>query len=366
MSKIKIQKIGITHLNTDAIVNAANEHLQAGGGVCGAIFSAAGMSKLQAACDKIGHCNTGSAVITPGFGLKAKFIIHAVGPRYSDGKHNEPQLLYSAYESSLKLAMDNGCRSIGFPLISAGIFGYPLKGAWDIAISACLDFIKIYPSYNIEITFAVLDDHILTVGNNTLERLDTDNRPAEKSDLDTFNMNKKAHAIIDNLNIEGREVPAVFFHRLEEPNGYLSNWYRSPFMLDGISFTSAEQYIMYRKCIIFGDTASANLILKTDDPAKQQDIGRKTEKYIDNVWKGMRQAVAISGLLAKFTQNEDLKKQLLDTGDAVLVECAHHDKDWACGIGLDNDDRFCADKWRGQNILGFALMEVRSIIRNGS
>ena len=121
---------------------------------------------------------------------------------------------------------------------------------------------------------------------------------------------------------------------------------------------------MYRKCIMFSDTASADLILKTDDTAKHQEIGRKAKGYIDKNLEGMRQAAAIRGLLAKFTQNEDLKKQLLDTGDAVLVECAYSDKIWACGIGLDNDDRFYTDKWRGQNILGFALMEVRSIIRN--
>ena len=100
MSTITIQKISITDLATDAIVNAANDGLWAGGGVCGAIFRAAGHSQLQAACDAIGHCDTGSAVITPGFRLKAKYIIHAVGPRWSGGNHKEPQLLYSAYTKS--------------------------------------------------------------------------------------------------------------------------------------------------------------------------------------------------------------------------------------------------------------------------
>ena len=123
MSTIEIRKISITDLNTDAIVNAANEGLWAGGGVCGAIFKAAGYQQLQAACDKIGHCNTGSAVITPGYHLKAKYIIHAVGPRWKDGKHKEPEQLYGAYYRSLELAAENKCRSIGFPLISAGIFG---------------------------------------------------------------------------------------------------------------------------------------------------------------------------------------------------------------------------------------------------
>ena len=130
MSTVSIQKIGITEIFVDAIVNAANDGLQAGGGVCGAIFKAAGYTKLQNACNAIGHCPTGSAVITDGFQSKAKYIIHAVGPRYKDGKHGEDKLLRGAYQKSLQLAVQNGCHSIAFPLISAGIFGYPVENAW--------------------------------------------------------------------------------------------------------------------------------------------------------------------------------------------------------------------------------------------
>ncbi|MBR4392407.1 MAG: macro domain-containing protein, partial [Oscillospiraceae bacterium] len=124
MRTIEIRKVSITFLDTDAIVNAANEGLFAGGGVCGAIFKAAGYEQLQKACDRIGHCDTGSAVITPGYNLKSKFIIHAVGPRWKDGRHKEPEQLYGAYYQSLELAAANHCGSIGFPLISAGIFSY--------------------------------------------------------------------------------------------------------------------------------------------------------------------------------------------------------------------------------------------------
>lgn len=165
---ITIQKISITDLSTDAIVNAANSGLWAGSGVCGAIFKAAGHKKLQAACDAIGHCDVGSAVITPGFNLKAKHIIHAVGPRWIDGKHHEPQQLYSAYETSLRLAKENQCHSIGFPLISAGIFGYPLQDAWNIAVRACLDFVEHNPDYDIKIVFAVLSDSIIQEGRGQL------------------------------------------------------------------------------------------------------------------------------------------------------------------------------------------------------
>ena len=171
MSTITIQKISITDLATDAIVNAANDGLWAGGGVCGAIFRAAGHSQLQAACDAIGHCDTGSAVITPGFRLKAKYIIHAVGPRWYGGNHKEPQLLYSAYTKSLELAKENGCHSIGFPLLSAGIFGYPLDGAWRKALQACRDFFQKNPNVSINVVFAVLDDRIMAEGQRQLAEI---------------------------------------------------------------------------------------------------------------------------------------------------------------------------------------------------
>ena len=171
MSLIEIRKNGITNVAADAIVNAANEGLWAGGGVCGAIFSAAGERQLQKACDAIGHCDTGSAVITPAFNLNAKYVIHAVGPRWSGGMYHEPQLLYSAYRRSLELALENDCHSIAFPLLSAGIFGYPADKAWKIAIQACQDFLSAHQEADMQIIFAVIDDRMLTLGQETLDEL---------------------------------------------------------------------------------------------------------------------------------------------------------------------------------------------------
>lgn len=173
MKRIEIRKISITDIDADAVVNAANSGLRAGGGVCGAIFSKAGYTELQDACDEIGHCDEGSAVITDGFKLKAKYIIHAVGPIWKDGKHNEPQHLYGAYRKSLQLAVENNCKSIAFPLISAGIFGYPLKGAWRKAIQACNDFLN-SDDYDIEIIFTVLDDKIMSEGLKQLNEIAPD------------------------------------------------------------------------------------------------------------------------------------------------------------------------------------------------
>ena len=171
MSTITIQKISITRLATDAVVNAANTGLWHGSGVCGYICQDAGVKEMTAACNAIGHCDEGCAVITPGFKLPAKYVIHAVGPRYKDGKHGEPELLYSAYKQSLLLAKENGLHSIGFPLISAGVFGYPKEEAWQKALEACQDFLAAEPDYEMDIVFAVLDDTIKAIGERLLAKM---------------------------------------------------------------------------------------------------------------------------------------------------------------------------------------------------
>lgn len=132
----------ITAMRTDAIVNAANTDLVMGGGVCGAIFRAAGAAELQAACSKLAPIRTGEAVITPGFNLPARFIIHTAGPVYRDGRQGEERLLRACYLNSLRLAAEHQCRSIAFPLISSGIYGYPKAEALDVAAAAILDFLE--------------------------------------------------------------------------------------------------------------------------------------------------------------------------------------------------------------------------------
>ena len=136
---ISIVQGDITTIEADAIVNAANAELAAGGGVCGAIFRAAGIAELTAACHALGRCPTGSAVITPAFAITtAKHIIHAVGPVYAAHTQTEARrLLRAAYASAIGVARDNGCRSIAFPAISTGIYGYPLEDACREAIDVC-------------------------------------------------------------------------------------------------------------------------------------------------------------------------------------------------------------------------------------
>ena len=137
---LKILNADITTLKVDAIVNAANTELRAGGGVCGAIFRAAGRQELQAACNSLAPIQTGAAVITSRFNLPAKFIIHTAGPIWSGGGCGEENLLRACYENSLKLAAENNLKSIAFPLISSGIYGYPPVDALKVAVKAIKDF----------------------------------------------------------------------------------------------------------------------------------------------------------------------------------------------------------------------------------
>lgn len=158
----------------------------------------------------------------------------------------------------------------------------------------------------------------------------------------------------------------ICFHNPEEENGYLSNWYLSNFIIEGMLFSSMEQYMMYKKAMCFDDQIIANKILETKDVAEIKALGRQVSNYNDSIWNGMRQILIYEGLLAKFTQNEDLKEQLLSTGDAILAECAVKDRIWGIGLSMTSPKRLNIYQWNGQNLLGYALMLVRERISKSS
>lgn len=149
----------ITTLPVDAVVNAANGRLAMGGGVCGAIFRAAGAELLRRACAPLAPCPTGQARITPGFGLKARFVIHAVGPVWQGGGSGEDALLASCYRESLRLLRQAGGRSIAFPAISTGIFGFPPDRATRIAVATIRE--ESAAQGDCDVTFACFDQHTL-------------------------------------------------------------------------------------------------------------------------------------------------------------------------------------------------------------
>src|SRR5689334_768940 len=140
MAKLEVQRGDITRLSVDAIVNAANSSLLGGGGVDGAIHRAAG-PELVAYCAKLGGCPTGEARISPGFRLPVRHVIHTVGPVWQGGHANEPELLARCYRNSLALAAEHGCRTVAFPAISCGVYGYPLAEAAGIAVEEVWHFL---------------------------------------------------------------------------------------------------------------------------------------------------------------------------------------------------------------------------------
>jgi len=151
----------ITRLNVDAIVNAANNSLLGGGGVDGAIHRAAGPALVEH-CRTLGGCATGDAKITPGFNLRARWVIHTVGPVWQGGAANEPELLASCYRRSMQLATTHGLRSIAFPAISCGVYGYPIEQAARIAIGETRRALAGDTTVE-ELTFALFDTHALEI-----------------------------------------------------------------------------------------------------------------------------------------------------------------------------------------------------------
>jgi O-acetyl-ADP-ribose deacetylase (regulator of RNase III) len=155
----------ITKMKVHAIVNAANTELKIGGGVCGAVFNAAGERKLQAACEKLAPIKTGEAVATPAFALPAKYIIHTAGPIYKDGKSGEEELLRSAYTNSLNLALEKKCKSIAFPLLSSGAYGYPKEEALHVATEVFRSFLS---EHDMDIYLVVFDKSALSISKKLL------------------------------------------------------------------------------------------------------------------------------------------------------------------------------------------------------
>ncbi len=155
-------------------------------------------------------------------------------------------------------------------------------------------------------------------------------------------------------------MQVIGFHNPDEENGYLSNWYPSVFTIGSKTFSSMEQYMMYEKAMCFRDTEIASQIMATNDVAVIKKLGRLVEGYNDHVWNGIRQITVYNGLIAKFSQNEEIKEKLLERGDSMLAECAVRDRIWGIGLSMNDPDRLDISKWKGQNLLGYALMMVRA------
>jgi O-acetyl-ADP-ribose deacetylase (regulator of RNase III) len=165
----EIVRNDITKMDVDVIVNATNQALKMGGGVCGAIFSAAGVSELSAECDRIGHCEPGKVVMTKGYALPAKFIIHSVGPIWRGGNYREAKILESCYREAMELARRHGFKSLAFPLISSGVFGYPKDEALHVAISAIGTYLL---QHDLLVYLVVYDRHSFVVSEKLFRNIE--------------------------------------------------------------------------------------------------------------------------------------------------------------------------------------------------
>ncbi len=239
----KIVRNDIVKMETQAIVNAANKSLQMGGGVCGAIFKAAGPNKLQRACDKIGRCEVGQAVITKGYQLYADYIIHTVGPIWRGGNNNEEELLYSAYKSSLDLALENQIESIAFPLISSGIYGYPRDQALKVAIAAISDFLL---EHDMEVYLVVYGKETVLLSEKLFDKIDRyiDDNYIEKTSriLESYELQKSIEEdsypgmLAENIEAKARSLEELIANQEETFSQMLLR------LIDQKNMTDVETY----------------------------------------------------------------------------------------------------------------------------
>ena len=152
----------------------------------------------------------------------------------------------------------------------------------------------------------------------------------------------------------------IYFFRQED---YLSQWYYSPFILNNIQFSCCEQWMMYSKAVLFGDSESARAIALECSPGKQKEIGRKVNGFRDQIWNENRERIVYEGNVAKFTQNDELKRKLLSTGNYLIAEANPKDPIWGIGLSESDARKRYPSQWRGKNLLGKILMQIRDEIR---
>ncbi|MBQ3193306.1 MAG: NADAR family protein [Oscillospiraceae bacterium] len=185
-----------------------------------------------------------------------------------------------------------------------------------------------------DVTIAVIDDQALALGKRILA----------ESKRNTVSSNNKKF---------------VFFWQAYQENGHFSQWYPAPFRVEGIHYFHTEQYMMAKKALLFGDTRTYNKIMKESDPAACKALGKSAANFNQQLWDACKEEIIYNANYAKFSQNPGLKAALLATGDAIIAEASPYDRIWGIGLKASDPDSQNPKKWKGQNLLGKALMRVR-------
>ncbi len=206
----EIVRNDITKMKVDVIVNAANSSLQMGGGVCGAIFSAAGADLLQDECDRIGHCEPGQAVMSGGYALPAKNIIHTVGPIWHGGNHGEAKILEDCYLNSMDLAHKHGHKSIAFPLISSGLYGYPKDEALQVAIASIGSYLLQHDLHVILVVYDqssfVLSEKLFTSVEKYIDDHYIEEHPDRRRNNEMYSLHDSSEDLIFINTLENRNI----------------------------------------------------------------------------------------------------------------------------------------------------------------
>lgn len=155
----------------------------------------------------------------------------------------------------------------------------------------------------------------------------------------------------------------ILFYGLNNPNSICSNWYKAEFTIEDITFSCVEQYMMYMKAILFGDTYRAKMILNETVPLEMKRLGRQVDGFVDSVWNDVRYGVVLLGVYNKFNQNSDLKEWLLSVDVDYFVECNPRDRIWGIGMSRENDNAVYAQNWRGRNLLGSIIKTVQNKLK---
>lgn len=171
-------------------------------------------------------------------------------------------------------------------------------------------------------------------------------------------------AELTRLQDEGARLKFLFFWGHQTPGrGYLSQWWPSPFTLEGTTYATAEHFMMAEKARLFGDEETASAVIAATHPRRAKDLGRRVRDFDEQRWRDNRVAIVTRGSEAKFGQNKDLRDYLLGTGDRILVEASPLDRIWGIGLAADDPRAEQVSSWRGENLLGFALMTARDSLR---